>query len=169
MCMCQRPSWGGVVARSRRKALPCTPYRRVNGTHVPRETGNGREVRPGSGKHVKDQLVTGDSNTGAIMEGGRTGTGKDVSGVGSRGHAGAEKATSKERVRVESRNMQGLTGPLLTSGRKGARRSGHWPRWRRRRGGRDSLGAQVKVRGGGGGRWGTCALHPVARRGGRRR
>ena len=53
------------------------------------DPGKGREVRSGSREHVKNQQAMGDSNTGTAVEGGRTGTRKDVDGVGLRCRAEA--------------------------------------------------------------------------------
>ena len=51
--------------------------------------GRGRRAGSGSGEHVKNQQVLGDCNAGAIVEGGGTSTGYDVSGAGAKDRAGA--------------------------------------------------------------------------------
>ena len=87
--------------------------------------GKNREMRPGSGGHVKEQHVMGGVNAGTITEGGRTGTGEFLSGVGSRIYAGARRPAAKERVRVESQNRAGADEPTAKNSPQIDRRSGH--------------------------------------------
>ena len=68
-------------------------------------------------KFVKDQQVMGDSNAGAIAEGGLASTGNDVGGAGVRDRARIDAPPAKERVQVESKNRAGVDG-LTTKDRQ---------------------------------------------------
>ena len=70
--------------------------------------GKGPKGWAGSGEYTKGQHAMGDSNAGAIAEGGRAGTGKDVSGARAQDRAGA----AKERRRDGWRNCAGADEPI---------------------------------------------------------
>ena len=66
-----------------------------------RAAAKGLGMEPGSGKCVKGQHELGDSNAGAVVEGGWARTGNDVSGAGAQDCAQFDGPPAKERVQVK--------------------------------------------------------------------
>ena len=77
--------------------------------------------------HVKDQQAIGDSNVGAIVEGGWASTGNDLSGTGAQDRARVEEPSTKEHAKAESQNRAGVDGPTAEG-----RSAGSWARRGRR-------------------------------------
>ena len=65
---------------------------------------------PGSAEHVKDQQVLGESNAGAVVEGGWASTGNEVSGAGAQDREQVDEPPAKELVKGKAQNRVGIDG-----------------------------------------------------------